>query len=219
MHDVTNRPLVGRPRATDVEQRDLALLEVAERAFIEEGYERATLQIIVQRARVSKKTIYAKYGGKPGLLRAVLARMADKHMGADLRFLERDDPAEGLYEWARMILRINQSREARAITAISMREGGRVPEFTQAMVDAGVERQQGPLRAYLERLQERGAIRPVDCAELASTFLWILSRDMVLSVSAGTDSFTSDSDIDAKARWVAELFALGVLHREHRFAR
>ena len=210
MHEQQTRSRAGRPKSAEVENRAEALLEVAEQALIELGYERATLQIIAQRAKVSKKTIYAKYGGKPGLLRAVLDRIADRNMANDLSLLDRDDPAEGLYEWARMIMRSTRTPAAHAITAISMREGLRFPEFREAMEEARRVRQQTPLRSYLERLQDRGLIRPVDCDEIASIFLWVLSQEMVTAVSAGTAQPLSDAEADEKARRVATLIARGL---------
>ena len=210
MHEQQRRSRAGRPKSAEVENRAEALLEVAEQTLIELGYERATLQIIAQRAKVSKKTIYAKYGGKPGLLRAVLDRIADRNMATDLSLLDRDDPAEGLYEWARMIMRSTRTPAAHAITAISMREGLRFPEFREAMEEARRVRQQTPLRSYLERLQDRGLIRPVDCDEIASIFLWVLSQEMVTAVSAGTAQPLSDAEADEKARRVATLIARGL---------
>ena len=210
MHEQQRRSRAGRPKSAEVENRAEALLEVAEQALIELGYERATLQIIAQRAKVSKKTIYAKYGGKPGLLRAVLDRIADRNMATDLSLLDRDDPAEGLYEWARMIMRSTRTPAAHAITAISMREGLRFPEFREAMEEARRVRQQTPLRSYLERLQDRGLIRPVDCDEIASIFLWVLSQEMVTAVSAGTAQPLSDAEADEKARRAATLIARGL---------
>jgi TetR/AcrR family transcriptional regulator, mexJK operon transcriptional repressor len=210
MHEQDRQSRAGRPKSEEVEIRAQALLEVAEQALIELGYEQATLQIIAGRAKVSKKTIYAKYGGKPGLLRAVLDRMADRNMATDLRLLDRDDPAEGLYEWARMIMRSTRTPAAHAITAISMREGLRFPEFRSAMEEARKVRQQAPLKAYLERLQARGLIRPVDCDEIASLFLWALSQDMVAAVSAGTVQPLSDKEADEKARRIAMLIARGL---------
>ncbi|WP_460988499.1 TetR/AcrR family transcriptional regulator [Sphingobium sp. TomTYG75] len=211
MHQGNRRSGAGRPRAAEIEERAEALLEAAEQALIELGYERATLTLIAQRASVSKKTIYAKYGGKPGLLRAVLDRIADRNMAADLRLLDRDNPVEGLYEWARMIMRSTRTRAAHAVTAISMREGLRFPEFRDAMGEARTLRQQTPLRSYLERLRARGLIRPVDCEEVSSMFLWILSQDMVDAVSAGTVEPLTDEEADAKARRVAELIAQGLM--------
>jgi TetR/AcrR family transcriptional repressor of mexJK operon len=209
MHGHDRRSRAGRPKSADVANRAQALLEVAEQALIELGYERATLQIIAQRAKVSKKTIYAKYGGKPGLLRAVLDQIADRNMAADLSLLDRDDPAEGLYEWARMIMRSTRTPAAHAITAISMREGPRFPEFREAMEEARRLRQQAPLRSYLERLQASGLIRPVDCDEIASIFLWVLSQEMVMAVSAGTPQPLSDEEADEKAGRIATLKAQG----------
>ena len=211
MHQGKKRSGAGRPRAAELQERAEALLQAAEQALIELGYERATLTLIAQRASVSKKTIYAKYGGKPGLLRAVLDRIADRHMAADLRLLDRDDPVEGLYEWARMIMRSTRTKAAHAVTAISMREGLRFPEFRDAMGEARTARQQAPLRAYLERLQERGLIRAIDCEEVASMFLWLLSQDMVDAVSAGTAEPLTDEQADAKALRVAELIARGLM--------
>lgn len=178
---------------------------------MELGYEGATLSLIAARAKVSKKTIYAKYGGKPGLLRAVLERMADRHMEADVALLNRDDPLEGLYHWARMILAINQTPASHAITAISMREGRRFPEFNDAMIAARRTRQQAPLRAYLESLQRRGAIRPVDCEEVAATILWMLAEDMVSAVSTGLFEQQSEADLDGKARRLAAFVTYGLI--------
>jgi len=161
----------GRPRAADVASPTQALPAVAEDALIERGYKGATLDLIASRAKVSKKTIYAKYGGKPGLLRAVLRRMADEFMDPDLRLLNCEDPLEGLYQWAYMILRINQAPASHAITAVAMREGRRFPEFNEAMVEARRVHQKAPLRNHLRSLQERGLIRPIDCVEVAATML------------------------------------------------
>ncbi len=209
----TRAATTGRPRAADVEQRTRALIAVAEAALIELGYEGATLSLIAARAKVSKKTIYAKFGGKPGLLRAVLQHMADRFMEPDFDLLNREDPVEGLYQWARMILRINQTPASHAITAIAMREGRHFPEFNEAMVEARRVHQQAPLRNYLQSLQARGLIRPIDCDEVASTMLWILAEDMLWSVSTGTAQTQSDEAVDLKARRLATLIGHGLLVR------
>ena len=92
-------------------------------------------------------------------------------MDPDLRLLNCEDPLEGLYQWAYMILRINQAPASHAITAVAMREGRRFPEFNEAMVETRRVHQKAPLRNYLRSLQERGLIRPIDCVEVAATML------------------------------------------------
>jgi hypothetical protein len=91
-----------------------------------------------------------------------------------------------------------------------MREGPRFPEFREAMEEARRLRQQAPLRSYLERLQASGLIRPVDCDEIASIFLWVLSQEMVMAVSAGTPQPLSDEEADEKAGRIATLIAQGL---------
>lgn len=78
------------------------------------------------------------------------------------------------------------------------------------MQDSHKRRQQLPLQSYLERLRDRGLIRAVDCDEVASMFLWLVSQDMVMAVSAGTRTAPSDRQVDAKGRRIAALFAKGL---------
>lgn len=210
---VPERKKAGRPPSAEVEQRADMLLLVAEQALIELGYEAATLNVIAKRARVSKKTIYAKFGGKPGLLRAVLGRIADKHMGLGTDLPRQEKPAEGLYRWAKTILHINQSEAARAITAISMREGRRFPEFIDAMVESRRLRQQAPLTTYLEALRAEQRIEDVDCEAIAAMMLWMLAEDMVQSVAAGRAPISDEALLDEKARQVSMLIARSIVTR------
>ena len=201
----------GRPLSTEVGQRIDNLLSVAERALIDLGYEAATLNVIARQAQVSKKTIYAKFGGKPGLLRAVLDKVADRHMRLGLETLCHDDPMEGLYHWAKTVLHINQTEAARAITAISMREGRRFPEFIDVMMESRRSRQQAPLAAYLMTLRVEGRIEDIDCDAIATMMLWMLAEDMVQSVASGTPPIADDPMLDQKARQVSLLIARGIV--------
>jgi len=137
--------------------------------------------------------------------------MADEFMDPDLRLLNCEDPLEGLYQWAYVILRINQAPASHAITAIAMREGRRFPEFNEAMVETRRVHQKAPLRNYLRSLQERGLIRPIDCDEVAATMLWILAEDMLWSVPTGTAHKQSNEDADIKAQRIAKLIGHGLL--------
>jgi hypothetical protein len=66
----------GRPKASDVEARMQDLLDVAARLFLANGYTRTSLESIARAARVAVRTIYVKFGGKAGLLDAVLVAQA-----------------------------------------------------------------------------------------------------------------------------------------------
>jgi AcrR family transcriptional regulator len=73
----------GRPargRAGEVDER---ILEAAEAAFLERGYEGATIDEIAQTARAGKPTIYARFPGKDKLFAAVMARKAARNTAAE----------------------------------------------------------------------------------------------------------------------------------------
>lgn len=78
----------GRPRREALAARQDALLETALGLFIAHGY--ATCRCSWWRAaRVAIRTIYVKFGGKPGLLDAVIAAERQRHR-SELDALELD---------------------------------------------------------------------------------------------------------------------------------
>ncbi len=176
-------------------------------ALVELGYEGVTLNLIAKRASVSKRTIYAKYGDKKGLLEAVLKRMSVGTFGPELS-AEDDLPfLDGLRWRAERVLRNNLRPGAIAIAAIAIRESKRFPEFLVTMLEAKRMYQQDPLRLYFERFKDRGIIGDVDCVALASMFLWMLSEDMINTVATGVAAGDSDDIITAKAELVANMLA------------
>lgn len=64
----------GRPRHCDLEAREENLLSTAAALFIEKGYSGTSLELIARKARVAVRTIYIKFGGKTGLLSALITR-------------------------------------------------------------------------------------------------------------------------------------------------
>lgn len=55
------------------EPRIRAILEAAEQVFLENGYEAGSLDAVAARANASKATIYAHFGNKVGLFKAIVA--------------------------------------------------------------------------------------------------------------------------------------------------
>jgi AcrR family transcriptional regulator len=68
----------GRPRLSDVASIDDALLAVALKEFLENGYGGASLSQIVEAAGVSKTTLYSRFSSKAELFRAVIRKQIDK---------------------------------------------------------------------------------------------------------------------------------------------
>jgi TetR/AcrR family transcriptional repressor of mexJK operon len=79
MNKATDRPAAGRPK--DLEKRQ-ALLEAAARLFLEQGFERTSVDAIAARAGVSKLTVYSHFEGKEGLFKALIAGKCSEHFEA-----------------------------------------------------------------------------------------------------------------------------------------
>src|SRR4051794_41801823 len=64
----------GRPTKSAAIERDQRLIEVATRLFLDRGFDATSLDAVAESARVSKPTVYARYGDKRGLFAEVLRR-------------------------------------------------------------------------------------------------------------------------------------------------
>lgn len=60
----------GRPRKDDVLRIDRQILDAAWNTFLEMGYEVATIELIAERAGVTKTTLYLRHADKTALLHA-----------------------------------------------------------------------------------------------------------------------------------------------------
>jgi TetR/AcrR family transcriptional regulator len=76
-----------RPRPRDAQATRTRLLEEATRAFAEKGFDGARIDDVADRAAVNKRMIYAYFGDKDGLYRAVL----DAHLARALDLAKPDE--------------------------------------------------------------------------------------------------------------------------------
>ena len=62
----------GRPTAQAAALLETTILDAATEAFLADGYAATTIEAIARTCGVAKRTIYARWSGKPALFRAVL---------------------------------------------------------------------------------------------------------------------------------------------------
>lgn len=70
----TRRRGSGRHPAAVLQARERDLLDVAEQLFVRHSFHQVSIATIATTVRVATKTIYVKFGGKRGLLQAIVAR-------------------------------------------------------------------------------------------------------------------------------------------------
>jgi TetR/AcrR family transcriptional repressor of mexJK operon len=149
---------VGRPRRQALAARHDALLETALALFVAHGYTNVSLLMVARAARVAIRTIYVKFGGKPGLLDAVIAAEGQRH-GSELEALELDtlDARARLERLARHMGRRCARSDLLRLQAIVAAETD--PRAAQALHAAGAGQAMAVLRAVLSLAGGEGWLR------------------------------------------------------------
>ncbi|WP_167375964.1 TetR/AcrR family transcriptional regulator [Pseudomonas coleopterorum] len=76
-HAALPRPKPGRPRADQAGDVERRIHEAATALFLEQGFGRATLDQIAERAHVGKTTLYSRYATKEALFEAVVRKCVE----------------------------------------------------------------------------------------------------------------------------------------------
>jgi AcrR family transcriptional regulator len=149
----------GRPKACEVEARMHDLIETAGRLFLENGYTKVSLEAIARQAHVAVRTIYVKFGGKAGLLNAVMAsRRETLFRIADMRSDPR--PLKDIVDdFARHFLDLLRAPEAIAMQRVVIAEAPRNPELAETFFEAGPKLTQDLLDAFFARPDIRAQLR------------------------------------------------------------
>ena len=152
----------GRPKDSDVEARMQDLIEVAAQLFLANGYTRTSLESIARAARVAVRTIYVKFGGKAGLLEAVL--MSRREAFLRMRDMEHDmRPFRDIVDdFARQFFDLLCQDKLIAMQRVVIAEAADNPELARTYYDAGPRL----TRDMLERFFARDDIRAQLCTDL-----------------------------------------------------
>lgn len=149
----------GRPKASDVEARTQDLIDVAAQLFLKHGYTRTSLEAIARAARVAVRTIYVKFGGKAGLLDAVLLSRRDAFfrihdMEHDLRPLR-----EVIDDFAQQFFALLCREQLIAMQRVVVAEAADNPELAHTFYEAGPRRTRDMLERYFARPDIRAQLR------------------------------------------------------------
>lgn len=149
----------GRPKASDVEARMQDLIDVAARLFLANGYTRTSLEAIAKAARVAVRTIYVKFGGKAGLLDAVLLSRRDAFFR--MRDMEHDMRPfrEVVDDFARQFFDLLCQDQLIAMQRVVIAEAADNPELAHTFYDAGPRLTREMLERFFARPDIRAQLR------------------------------------------------------------
>ncbi|WP_164985812.1 TetR/AcrR family transcriptional regulator [Bosea sp. Tri-44] len=157
-----------------------AITRAASETFLAEGFDRASLDQIAQRAGVSKQTIYSHFADKEALFKAICAELTEK-----LTIPLRQPVVKGA-NLRSMLLRLGDDALAMMVHPASLDlhrliigAAARFPELGQAAYEAGAGRMITELSALLEQRSRSGdgLSRPLTRGEadrLAEQFIGML---------------------------------------------
>jgi TetR/AcrR family transcriptional repressor of mexJK operon len=150
----------GRPKAGEVETRMNELIETAGRLFLENGYTKVSLESIAREAHVAVRTIYVKFGGKAGLLNAVMASRRDRFFHTSDMDNDPRPFKEIVDSFARHFLDLLHTSEAQSLQRVVIAESPRNPELAETFFEAGPRLMRDMLDRLFARPDVRAQLRP-----------------------------------------------------------
>nr|WP_315394953.1 TetR/AcrR family transcriptional regulator [uncultured Duganella sp.] len=203
----------GRPRAADKEARHLALLHTATRLFLEKGYSKVSLEMIAREAHVAVRTIYVKFGGKAGLLGAVITQGRARFF-ADMASMDTDPRSleEILGDYAPRFLELVTLPSFVSLHRMVVAEANTTPELATTFYEAGPLRSREQLWRLFDRPEIRARLRPELSREvLAVHLINCLLGDIMARTLFPAEQPPSPAELRREAAMGLDLFLRSVL--------
>ncbi|HEY4081589.1 MAG TPA: TetR/AcrR family transcriptional regulator [Burkholderiaceae bacterium] len=155
----TKRVGAGRPRAEDVEARAQELLLTAGKLFLKKGYSNVSLEMIAREAQVATRTIYVKFGGKAGILTALMEDKRASYQSFMTLAQDQRPIRTALGEFAHELHNLISLPESLALHRIVVAEAHVNPELVETFFNAGPGITLQSLRSYFARPDIRMQLR------------------------------------------------------------
>src|SRR5947208_2888220 len=206
----------GRPTKTAAIERDQRLIEVATRLFLDRGYDATSLDAVAEAARVSKPTVYARYGDKRGLFAEVLRReiarwLAPLAEAAEMQLTRSSDISveQRLVEIGREMLSFTCGPDAVAFSRMMTSQAINFPDIAKLGKEEGWLKAVATTARFFDHLVAQGALDVDDTTIAAEVFL-----DGVVGHSHRLATFGTAMELKAaekRMRTVIKLFLAGAL--------
>jgi TetR/AcrR family transcriptional repressor of mexJK operon len=174
MSGQTLRRMGGRPTVEAAALLEGSILDHATAGFLADGYAATTIEAIARAGGVAKRTIYARWSGKPALFRAVLERLMAKWLSAAGDWATAESLETALDLASERILAVALTPEAVALHRLLIAESARFPELPLLLQQAGATEGTTRITAMLDRAIAQGALPQQDTAFAAEQFLHLL---------------------------------------------
>lgn len=206
----------GRPTKTAAIERDQRLIEVATRLFLDRGFEATSLDAVAEAARVSKPTVYSRYGDKRGLFAAVLRReiarwLAPLSAAAEMQLSSAADISveQRLVEIGREMLTFTCGPDAVAFSRMMTSQAINFPDVAKLGKEEGWLKAVATTARFFDHLVAQGALDVEDTTIAAEVFL-----DVVVGHTHRMATFGTALELkpaEKRMRVAIKLFLAGAL--------
>lgn len=161
----------GRRAARKADRRR-AMLDVAERSFLEHGYAATSMSTIAAELGGSKTTLWTYFPSKEALFAAVLDGMITGfQQELDAALIPGGGPEAALARFGGIYLRKILAPASVALHRLIMAEAERVPTMGRAFAERGPDRVRARLRDWVEKEMATGRLRGGDPLVAARQFI------------------------------------------------
>lgn len=189
------------------QEKNRQIVDAATQVFLEDGFSAASIDRIVERAGVSKRTLYNYYQSKEEIFIDVM----EQQLGAFYKYFEPAQPAvrtlEGeLRQIGNDLLAIANAPETLAIFRNIAAEAQRFPSLASRFLEESCEKVIEGLAALLLRDAAQAGLRIDDTQEAAEHFLDLLGGAAYNRVVFGTEPPMNRKKIKARTEQALRFF-------------
>ncbi|OBS08684.1 TetR/AcrR family transcriptional regulator [Acidihalobacter prosperus] len=196
------------------EARRDALLEAATALFMTHGYEGTSLEMVIERAGGSRRSVYQYFENKEGLFAAAVGAQLDGIVKKLLPAATPDDAPEQVLEVVgRAFVEALLSPPAIALFRIVIGEGKRFPDLGRQAYEKGPVKAYALLAGYLRSLTERGVANIDDAQAAARQLLEMMKGDLHLRALLQPGWVPQGDEVARCVRTAVDIFLNGVRAR------
>ncbi len=190
------------------------ILAAARDLFLELGYAATSMDLVAQRAKASKTTVYTRFPSKETLFAETISSECERRglrfTGADFADMSVD---EALFNIGRRFVELIWSPAAIRVEQIVTAEAGRFPEVAETFLREGPERMMAQVGDYLAKCAKRGFLVIDDPALAARQFLMLLKGMPHCAMVLGLQAAPTGEARDEFVRRTVRLFLDGTRPR------
>jgi AcrR family transcriptional regulator len=199
------RTRIGRPPkdlAGDVKQR---ILDAAERAFLEQGFQSASIDDIAEMAPASKPTIYAHFAGKEALFSAVVARIITGLADFDGYVTKGRTVQDKLTSLGTEIVE-RAIKDLVGVTRATIAEANRLPELSRHLHEASRDKAAAAVSQLLSNATQplsrtsKGPFSPKRSVATAQIFMDLILLPMLMRSLMGDEASVVRKDLPSFVR-------------------